>query len=121
MRCDNRRVQTLQRQTNPTLKKLKALSDELDTAERTSEATTKEVQHARRMTQSVKLDVRRQMHTAHVGRKHRGSKKRSTSTGKNKAAVELGQKGGRARARTMTPKQRSVLAEKAANARWKSL
>jgi len=120
MRCDNEPVQTLQRQTNPTLKKLKKLSDELDTAERTSEATTKEVRHARRTTQSVKLDVRRQLHTAHVGRKRKGALKRSRA-GKNKAAVELGQKGGRARARTMTPKQRSVLAEKAANARWKSL
>ena len=121
MRCDNKPVQTLQRQTNPTLKKLEKLSGELDTAKRTSEATTKEVQHARRMTQSVKLDVRRQVHTAHVGRQKRSSKKRSTRAGRNKAAVELGQKGGEARARTLTPKQRSVLAAKAANARWKSL
>lgn len=120
MRCDNRPVQTLQRRKNPTLKKLETLSDTLDTAKRTSEATTNEVQHARRMTQSVKLDVRRQVHAAHVGRKQRGSKKPSTRAGKSKAAVELGQKGGEARARTQTPKQRSVLAAKAANARWKS-
>jgi hypothetical protein len=113
-------VQKLQRRKEPTLTKLEKLSDELDTAKRTSEATTKEVQHARRMTQSVKLDVRRQVHTAHVGRKQRGSRKRSTRAGKNKAAVELGQKGGEARARAMTPKQRSVLAVKAAHARWKS-
>ena len=117
-------MQTRQRQTNPTLNKLEKLSGELDTAKRTSEATTKEVQHARRMTQSVKLDVRRQVHTAHVGRlgrQKKASKKRSTRAGRNKAAVELGQKGGEARARTLTPKQRSVLAAKAANARWKSL
>jgi hypothetical protein len=42
--------------------------------------------------------------------------------GKNPAAVELGrlggQKGGRARAAKLTPKQRSEIAKKAAAARW---
>ncbi len=38
--------------------------------------------------------------------------------GKNKAAVELGRKGGRARAEKMTPEQRSEVARKAAQARW---
>jgi hypothetical protein len=41
---------------------------------------------------------------------------------KNKAAQELGRlggaKGGRARAKNMTPKERSEAARKAANARW---
>lgn len=43
--------------------------------------------------------------------------------GKNPAAVELGrlggQKGGKARAAKLTPKQRSAIAKKAARARWK--
>jgi hypothetical protein len=39
--------------------------------------------------------------------------------GKNKAAVELGKKGGMARAEKMTPEQRSALAKKAAAKRWK--
>ena len=38
--------------------------------------------------------------------------------GKNKAAVELGRKGGMARAKKMTPKQRTDVARKAAQARW---
>jgi hypothetical protein len=42
--------------------------------------------------------------------------------GKNAAAVELGRKGGlkggKARAESMTPKQRSEAAKKAARARW---
>ena len=38
--------------------------------------------------------------------------------GKNKAAVELGRKGGRAREAKMTPEQRSEVARKAAQARW---
>ncbi len=37
---------------------------------------------------------------------------------KDKAAVELGRKGGRARARKLTKKQRSKIAKKAATARW---
>jgi hypothetical protein len=39
--------------------------------------------------------------------------------GKNKAAVELGKKGGRARAEKMTAEQRSEIAKKAAAKRWK--
>ncbi len=38
--------------------------------------------------------------------------------GKNKAAVELGRKGGKARAAKMTPAQRSEVAKKAAAKRW---
>lgn len=38
--------------------------------------------------------------------------------GKNKAAVELGKKGGRARADKMTPEQRSEIAKRAAKRRW---
>ncbi len=40
--------------------------------------------------------------------------------GKNKAAVELGRKGGKARAEKLTPKKRSEIAKKAAQKRWKS-
>ncbi|NQV59555.1 MAG: RNA-binding protein [Alphaproteobacteria bacterium] len=39
--------------------------------------------------------------------------------GKNKAAVALGRKGGKARAAKMTPAQRRKIAMKAAEARWK--
>ena len=38
--------------------------------------------------------------------------------GKNKAAVELGRKGGQARAKKLTAKQRSEIAKKAAAKRW---
>ena len=38
--------------------------------------------------------------------------------GKNKAAVELGRKGGKARAKQMTPERRSEIARKAAAKRW---
>ena len=38
--------------------------------------------------------------------------------GKNKAAVELGRRGGQARAAKMTPEQRSEIARRAAEARW---
>jgi len=38
--------------------------------------------------------------------------------GKNKAAVELGRKGGRKRAESLTPERRSEIAKKAAKARW---
>jgi hypothetical protein len=45
-----------------------------------------------------------------------------TDDGKNAAAVELGRKGGikggKARARTLTAKQRTAAAKKAAAARW---
>ncbi len=38
--------------------------------------------------------------------------------GKDKAAVELGRKGGKARAAKMTPEQRREIAKKAARKRW---
>ena len=41
-----------------------------------------------------------------------------THEGKNKAAVSLGRKGGKARAAAMTPKQRADIAKKAARTRW---
>ena len=40
--------------------------------------------------------------------------------GKDAAAAELGRKGGAARARTLTGKQRAEAARKAAKARWKT-
>ena len=46
-----------------------------------------------------------------------------TDDGKNPAAVALGRKGGlkggKARAESMSPKERSAIAKKAATARWK--
>jgi len=39
-------------------------------------------------------------------------------TGKDKAALELGRKGGKARAANMTPERRSEIAKKAAAKRW---
>jgi hypothetical protein len=41
-----------------------------------------------------------------------------TEDGKNKAAQELGKKGGKARAAKLSKKQRSEIAKKAASARW---
>jgi hypothetical protein len=38
--------------------------------------------------------------------------------GKDKAAQELGRKGGKARAAKMTPERRKEVAQKAAKARW---
>ena len=38
--------------------------------------------------------------------------------GKNKAAVELGRKGGAARAKKMSARRRKEIAKKAAEARW---
>ena len=37
---------------------------------------------------------------------------------KNKAAVQLGRKGGKATAKNLTPEERKKAARKAANARW---
>ncbi len=48
-----------------------------------------------------------------------GEIEETTDDGKNKAAVELGRKGGKARAERMSPKQRTAIAKKAAQARWK--
>ena len=42
-----------------------------------------------------------------------------TDDGKNKAAVDLGRLGGKARAAKLTPKRRSQIAEKAAKVRWR--
>ena len=39
--------------------------------------------------------------------------------GKNKAAVELGRKGGKARAKKLSKKRRAEIAKKAAAKRWK--
>jgi general stress protein YciG len=39
-------------------------------------------------------------------------------SGKSKAAVELGRRGGKARAKKMTPERRSEIAKKAAESRW---
>ncbi len=47
-----------------------------------------------------------------------GEIEETTDDGKNKAAVELGRKGGKARAAKMTPEQRSEIARKAAQKRW---
>ncbi len=41
-----------------------------------------------------------------------------SDTGKNQAAVELGRKGGKARAEKMTPERRAEIAKKAAAKRW---
>jgi hypothetical protein len=40
-------------------------------------------------------------------------------SGKDAAAAELGKKGGAARARNLTPQQRSEIAKKGAASRWK--
>lgn len=42
-----------------------------------------------------------------------------TDDGKNQAAVELGRKGGRARAKKLTTERRREIARKAAAMRWK--
>ena len=39
--------------------------------------------------------------------------------GKDKAAQSLGQRGGKARAKALTPKRRAEIAQTAAQARWK--
>jgi hypothetical protein len=96
-------------QDNGSLKTLEKLSDQLDSAKESSEAATKEVQHARQTTEKVKRDVRRKRLTPY------------TNDGKSKAAVELGRKGGAARARKLTKQRRSAVAKKAAKARWKTL
>lgn len=43
-----------------------------------------------------------------------------TDDGRDKAAQELGRKGGAARAKAMSPEQRSDIARKAASTRWQS-
>ncbi len=44
----------------------------------------------------------------------------SEDDGKDKAAQELGRKGGKARAGSMTPERRAEIARKAAASRWKN-
>jgi hypothetical protein len=123
-----------QRQSrNPkALNKLEKLSDQLETAAdaseattraseattRASEATTKDVQHARRTAETITRDIRLQQPLEDPKRKRRRSKDGYTEDGKSKAAVELGRKGGAARAKTLTRQQRSALAVKAAKTRW---
>lgn len=46
-------------------------------------------------------------------------KKKKIPSVKNPAAVELGKLGGKARAKSLTAKQRSEIAREAVNARWK--
>ena len=48
-----------------------------------------------------------------------GEIEETTDDGKNQAAVELGRKGGKARAEKMSKKRRSEIARKAAETRWK--
>jgi len=43
-----------------------------------------------------------------------------TNDGKNKAAVELGRKGGTARAKNLSARRRREIAKRAAGARWRS-
>jgi hypothetical protein len=87
------------------LKTLGKLSDQLDTAKKASEATTKGVQIARHTTEKFTLDVRRK-------------RLKPDAHGKSKAATELGRRGGVARAKTLTKQQRSAVAKKAAKTRW---
>ncbi len=47
-----------------------------------------------------------------------GEIEEATDDGKSKAAVELGRKGGKARAAKMTPERRAEIARKAAAKRW---
>jgi hypothetical protein len=98
------------------VKKVEKLSDQLDTARDASEATTKQVRHARRTVENVKRTMRRQQKSDSTRRKR--AKDRYTKDGKSKAAVELGRRGGTARAKTLTRHQRSALAMKAAKTRW---
>ena len=49
-----------------------------------------------------------------------GEIEETTDDGKNKAAVELGRKGGKARAEKLSKKRRSEIAKTAAKSRWAS-
>jgi len=59
-----------------------------------------------------------------IGEKWDGSPLPDKDAGKNPAAVALGKlggaKGGAARAAALSPQMRSMIAKKAANARWKT-
>ncbi len=48
-----------------------------------------------------------------------GEIEETADDGKNKAAVELGRKGGKARAEKISAKRRKEIAKKAAQARWR--
>lgn len=49
-----------------------------------------------------------------------GEIEETTEDGKNKAAVELGRKGGAARAKSLSARKRREIAKRAAGARWRS-
>src|SRR5215211_5323280 len=49
----------------------------------------------------------------------RGNKRVADGGGKSKAAVELGRKGGIARAKSISKARRTAIARKGANARWR--
>lgn len=55
-----------------------------------------------------------------VARIATGEAEENTDDGKNKAAVELGRKGGRARADKLSKKRRSEIAREAARKRWET-
>jgi hypothetical protein len=54
-----------------------------------------------------------------IGEKWNGSPLPDKDAAKNPAAVALGQLGGAARAAALSPRKRSAIAKKAAQARWK--
>jgi hypothetical protein len=56
----------------------------------------------------------------HVMKIATGQIEEKTEDGKSKAAVELGRKGGLARAKSINKSDRTKIARKAAMARWKS-
>src|SRR5580704_6866440 len=97
-----------QRQSaNPVVRKgLEKLSTQLDTAKSASEATTKEVQHARQTARHVRRDMRLPRHPDGTRPKRTRAERPHTREGKSAAAVELGRKGGAARARKLTQQQR---------------
>jgi len=70
------------------------------------------------------MQIAREVVERAIGEQMDGSPLKDPDAGKNPAAVALGKlggaKGGRARAKKLSPKERSRIAKKAANARWKS-
>ena len=56
----------------------------------------------------------------HVMKIATGEITEAANEGKNKAAVELGRKGGAARAKSLSAKKRREIAKRAAGARWQS-
>ena len=53
-----------------------------------------------------------------VGKIATGEVEDATEDGKDKAAQEMGRKGGKARASSITPERRAEIARKAAKKRW---